>query len=131
MTISAPAQLAAAWAPHARRVQIVRLLSGAIFFVAGLPKFFMHSWEAGHFHTYGLPFPSAFTYLIGALEIAGGLALLAGFATRPVALLLGAIMVGAIITSGIGQGEWIPSLTLAPALLAAMLYLLIPRPAPR
>ena len=33
-------------------------------------------------------------------------------------------MVGAIVTSGIGQGEWIPSLTVAPALLIACVYLL-------
>ena len=32
-------------------------------------------------------------------------------------------MIGAIVTSGIGQGEWIPSLTLAPALLIAAVYL--------
>jgi uncharacterized membrane protein YphA (DoxX/SURF4 family) len=49
--------------------------------------------------------------------------LVAGFAVRPVALLLGAVMVGAIVTSGIGQGEWIPSLTLAPLLLIASIYL--------
>ena len=106
------------------RVQAVRLLSGLVFVVAGIPKFAMHSWEAGHFRTYGLPLPDAFVCLIGVIEIAGGLALLAGVGTRPVALLLGAVMVGAIVTSGIGQGEWIPSLTLAPALLAAMAYLL-------
>jgi hypothetical protein len=49
---------------------------------------------------------------------------------RPVALLLGAVMVGAIVTSGIGQGEWIPSLTLAPILLVASAYLAWTTPAP-
>jgi uncharacterized membrane protein YphA (DoxX/SURF4 family) len=100
------------------------LLSGLVFVGAGVPKFAWHSWETGHFRTYGLPFPDAFVFMIGFLEIAGGIALLAGFQVRATALLLGAIMVGAIVTSGIGQGEWIPSLTLAPALLAAMVYLL-------
>ena len=102
----------------------MRLLSGLVFVGAGVPKFAWHSWETGHFRTYGLPFPDAFVFIIGFLEIAGGIALLAGFQVRATALLLGAIMVGAIVTSGIGQGEWIPSLTLAPALLAAMVYLL-------
>jgi putative oxidoreductase len=117
--------------------QAVRLLSGLIFVGAGVPKFAWHSWETGHFRTYGLPFPDAFVFAIGFLEIAGGIALLAGFQVRATALLLGAIMVGAIVTSGIGQGEWVPSLTLAPALLAAMVYLLwvggpaSPRPALR
>jgi uncharacterized membrane protein YphA (DoxX/SURF4 family) len=101
----------------------VRLLTGAIFFGAGTPKFFAHGWEAGHFRTYGLPLPDAFVYLIGAIEIFGGLALIANLGVRPVSLLLGAVMIGAIVTSGIGQGEWIPSLTLAPALLIATVYL--------
>ena len=104
----------------------VRLLAGAVFAVAGTPKFFAHGWEAGHFRTYGLPLPDAFVYLIGAIEILGGLALIANLAVRPTAFLLGAVMVGAIVTSGIGQGEWIPSLTLAPALLVACIYLLRP-----
>jgi uncharacterized membrane protein YphA (DoxX/SURF4 family) len=101
----------------------IRLLTGLVYFGAGTPKFFAHGWEAGHFRTYGLPLPDAFVYLIGAIEILGGLALICDFAIRPVSLLLGAVMIGAIITSGIGQGEWIPSLTLAPALLAASIYL--------
>jgi uncharacterized membrane protein YphA (DoxX/SURF4 family) len=101
----------------------VRLLAGAVYAGAGTPKFFAHGWEAGHFRTYGLPLPDAFVYLIGAIEILGGLALLANVAVRPVSLLLGAVMIGAIVTSGIGQGEWIPSLTLAPALLIASAYL--------
>jgi hypothetical protein len=42
----------------------------------------------------------------------------------PVALLLAVTMIVAIVSSGIGQGDVIPSLTLAPALLLAMLYLL-------
>jgi putative oxidoreductase len=109
----------------------VRLLAGAVFAVAGTPKFFAHGWEAGHFRTYGLPLPDAFVYLIGAIEIFGGLALIAGVAVRPVALLLGAVMVGAIVTSGIGQGEWIPSLTVAPALLIATVYLACVTPGPQ
>ena len=57
------------------------------------------------------------------IEILGGLALIADRAVRPVSVLLGAVMIGAIVTSGIGQGEWIPSLTVAPALLIATVYL--------
>jgi uncharacterized membrane protein YphA (DoxX/SURF4 family) len=103
----------------------VRLLAGLTFAIAGTPKFFAHGWEAGHFRTYGLPLPDAFVYLIGAIEILGGLALIADLAVRPVSILLGAVMIGAIVTSGIGQGEWIPSLTLAPALLIACVYLIV------
>jgi putative oxidoreductase len=106
----------------------VRLLAGVVFAAAGTPKFFAHGWEAGHFRTYGVPLPDAFVYLIGVIEIIGGLALVAGVAVRSFALLLGAVMIGAIVTSGIGQGEWIPSLTLAPALLVASVYLAWPTP---
>jgi putative oxidoreductase len=115
-------------APWRRRV---RLLAGLVFAISGTPKFFAHGWEAGHFRTYGLPLPDAFVYLIGTIEILGGLALIAGIAVRPVALLLGAVMVGAIVTSGIGQGEWIPSLTLAPLLLVASVYLVFAPARPR
>jgi uncharacterized membrane protein YphA (DoxX/SURF4 family) len=101
----------------------VRLLAGLAFAISGTPKFFAHGWEAGHFRTYGLPLPDAFVYLIGTIEILGGLALIANVAVRPVALLLAAVMIGAIVTSGIGQGEWIPSLTVAPVLLVASVYL--------
>ena len=101
----------------------MRLLSGVISAIAGTPKFFAHGWEAGHFRTYGLPLPDAFVYVIGVIEILGVLALIADVAVRPVSVLLGAVMVGAIVTSGIGQGEWIPSLTVAPALLIASVYL--------
>ncbi|MEA2387762.1 MAG: hypothetical protein QOG41_535, partial [Thermoleophilaceae bacterium] len=67
--------------------------------------------------------PDAFVYAIGVLEIAGGLLLVAGLLVSLVALALAGDMVGAIIVSGIKQGEAI-SLTLAPALLVVMLLLL-------
>jgi uncharacterized membrane protein YphA (DoxX/SURF4 family) len=44
--------------------------------------------------------------------------------TRLAALALAADMIGAIVVSGIGEGEVLPSLTLALAMLAAMVYLL-------
>ncbi len=136
MACGAPKRRADAIAPTAlegpwhRRI---RLLTGLVFAIAGTPKFFAHGWEAGHFRTYGLPWPDAFVYLIGVIEILGGLALIADRAVRPVSVLLGAVMIGAIVTSGIGQGEWIPSLTVAPALLIATVYLAFGRatvPAP-
>jgi hypothetical protein len=45
-------------------------------------------------------------------------------AVAPVAVLLSVTMIVAIVSSGIDHGDVIPSLTLAPALLLAMLYLL-------
>jgi uncharacterized membrane protein YphA (DoxX/SURF4 family) len=102
----------------------VRWLSGAVFVVFGVGKFSDHPHEVASFESYGLPAPDAFVYAIGLLEIAGGLLLLAGLLPRLAALALAGNMVGAIVVSGIGEGEVVPSLTLAPALLIAMLFLL-------
>jgi len=96
-----------------------------VFVVFGAGKFVNHASELASFRLYDLPAPDVFVYAIGALELAGGLLLLAGRWVRPVALLLAGDMVGAIVVSGIGRGEII-SLTLAPALLLAMLFLLRP-----
>jgi putative oxidoreductase len=101
---------------------VVRLAAGAVFLVFGLGKFVHHREELASFEDYGLPSPDAFTYAIGVIEIAGGLLLLLGLATRLAALVLAGDMVGAIVVSGIGEGEAI-SLTLAPALLIAMAFL--------
>ncbi len=100
-----------------------RLGAGVVFVVFGIGKFTSHASEVDSFRTYGLPWPDAFVYAIGALELLGGALLIAGLATRLAALALAGDMVGAIVVSGILQGEAI-SLTLAPAQLAAMLYLL-------
>ncbi|MEO7117357.1 MAG: DoxX family membrane protein [Candidatus Limnocylindrales bacterium] len=101
----------------------VRLAGGFVFVVFGVAKFTSHASEVASFREYGLPSPEVFVAAIGVLEIVGGLLLIAGLATRLAALALAGDMVGAIITSGIGEGELI-SLTLAPAELLGMLFLL-------
>jgi len=107
--------------PLASRMAV---LTGVVFVFAGLVKFVFHHWELAAFRTFGLPFPSELEILAGVLEVAGGVVLALGLLIVPAALLLGATMVVAIGASGIGHGDVIPSLTLAPALLAAMLFLL-------
>jgi putative oxidoreductase len=72
----------------------------------------------------GLPWPSLFTDAIGALELLGGILLIAGLVTRVLALLLAGDMIGAVVLSGLVRGETI-SLTLAPVLLVTMLGLLV------
>ena len=101
-----------------------RLAAGVVFVIFGLGKFLDHAGELSSFKTYGIPAPEVMVYLVGALEVVGGLALLAGVAVAPVALLMAGTMVVAIVVSGIGQGEVVPSLTLAPALLIVMGLLL-------
>jgi putative oxidoreductase len=114
--------------PTARRpellLRVVRLLSGGVFVAFGIGKFVNHGSELASFRTYGLPAPEAFVIVIGVIELVGGVLLIADRFVRPVALVLAADMLGAIIVSGIAKGELI-SLTLAPALLIAMLALLL------
>jgi uncharacterized membrane protein YphA (DoxX/SURF4 family) len=107
--------------PAATRVAI---LTGAVFIPAGLVKFAFHHWELHAFQSFGLPWPSALEILAGVLEVAGGMLLILRLGIVPVALLLAATMAVAIGSSGIGHGDVIPSLTLAPALLLALLFLL-------
>lgn len=124
MAIGIESALATSPRPAARWAAPVRWASGAIFVLFGIGKFADHGHEVETFESYGLPSPDAFVYLVGVLEIGGGLLLLAGLATRLAALALAGNMAGAIVVSGIGEGEVLPSLTLAPALLVAMLFLL-------
>ena len=102
----------------------VALVTGVIFVVAGLVKFVFHGWELNAFRSFGLLWPSALEILAGVLETAGGILLALRCLVVPVALVLAATMAVAIGASGIGHGDVIPSLTLAPALLLAMLFLL-------
>ena len=98
--------------------------TGGIFVIAGLVKFVFHHWELHAFRSFGLPWPSALEIFAGVLETLGGILLLMRRLIAPVASLLATTMIIAIVSSGIGHGDVIPSLTLAPALLLAMLYLL-------
>lgn len=101
---------------------LIRWPSAVVFIVFGLGKFIDHSSETASFSGYGLPEPALFVDMIGILELVAGLLLLIGLGSRAAAALLAADMVGAVILSGILHGETI-SLTLAPALLVAMLVL--------
>jgi uncharacterized membrane protein YphA (DoxX/SURF4 family) len=102
----------------------VALVTGAIFVVAGLVKFVFNGWELDAFHRFGLPAAQAWVIAAGVFETAGGALLLARRHVVPVAALLAVTMAVATGVSGFGAGDVIPSLTLAPALLAAMLFLL-------
>ena len=102
----------------------VARVTGAIFVVAGLPKFVAFGWELDAFRRFGLPLPEVWVIAAGVIEIGGGIALLRLRGVAPAALLLAVTMAVAFVASGVLQGDVIPSLTLAPALLVACLYLL-------
>jgi uncharacterized membrane protein YphA (DoxX/SURF4 family) len=111
-----------------RAAAAVAVVAGAIFVVFGIGKFVNHGAELDAFRGYGLPLPEVTVIAIGALETVGGALLIARRLVGPVAALLAGNMAVAIAVSGIGEGEVVPSLTLAPALLAAMLFLLTRHP---
>jgi uncharacterized membrane protein YphA (DoxX/SURF4 family) len=101
----------------------IRWAAAIVFVVFGAGKFVNHTSELASFRHYALPAPGAFVDFVGVLEIVGGLLLASGALVRLAALALAGDMVGAIVVSGVGRGEDI-SLTLAPALLIAMIFLI-------
>ena len=109
---------------HDRTGTKVAVITGVIFIFGGLVKFVFHAWELRAFRTFGLPWPAASEILAGVLETTGGVLLVARLLVVPVAVLLGVTMLVAIAASGIGHGDVIPSLTLAPALLLALTWLI-------
>ena len=62
---------------------------GLVFLPEGVKKFlFPDQWGAGRFLRIGIPAPQTMAHLVGAVEIACGLLILAGLLTRLSALLL-------------------------------------------
>jgi len=106
-----------------RLAAAIRWSAGIIFLIFGVGKFANHAAELASFRHYPLPAPGALVYLVGVVEVVGGVLLVLGLLTRLAAMALAADMVGAIAVSGVGRGELI-SLTLAPLLLVAMISLI-------
>jgi putative oxidoreductase len=90
-------------------VALLRISLGSVFLAHGLLKVLVFglAGTVGYFASLGLPAPLA--YAVIAAELFGGLALLLGLATRPVALLLAAIGFGAIL--GHAGNGWVFSNT--------------------
>lgn len=105
-----------------RTARVVRLVAGAVFVLFGLAKFVFHDYEVSEFARFGFPDAGLMVYGVGALEVLGGAALLAGLVVRPVAAVLAVNMLGAVSTAGVTVGGPV-HLGLAPALLVAMLFL--------
>jgi uncharacterized membrane protein YphA (DoxX/SURF4 family) len=102
----------------------VALICGVIFVAAGLVKFVFYHWELHAFRHFGIPAPGVMEPLVGALETLGGVLLARGVLIVPTALMLAVIMFVAFLAGGILHGSPIPSDTLAPALLVAMIYVI-------
>jgi Predicted membrane protein len=76
---------------------VARILLSIIFITAGWGKLIDISGTAGWFGSIGLPAPGILVWLVTALELLGGIAILVGFKTRWVAWALAAFCVGAAV----------------------------------
>lgn len=114
---------------HARLARIgparVAQLSGLVFIPAGLVKFVFHAWELKAFRDFGIPAASIMEPIVGVLETFGGLLLIKRTLIVPTAFVLAVIMLVAFVTGGLIHASPIPSDTLAPVLLVAMVYLIL------
>jgi putative oxidoreductase len=80
---------------------LIRLLAGGVFFWEGLLKLVYTNQGVGRFTKLGIPWPETMAHAIAALEIAGGLLLLAGLFTRAIAVPFIVEMIVAILTTKI------------------------------
>lgn len=78
---------------------LIRLSVGGVFFTSGLVKFLYANQGAGRFAKLGLPAPEHLASFVGVVEIAGGILLALGLATRLAAIPLVINMLVAITTS--------------------------------
>ncbi len=86
-----------------------RFLLAAVFVPNGLMKLANIEGTTGYFAGLGLPLPDMAAWGSGVFELVGGLAIVAGVATRPVALALAAFCVVAGLIGHLGQGGGDPT----------------------
>jgi uncharacterized membrane protein YphA (DoxX/SURF4 family) len=126
----------------------IRLMAGWVFFWEGVIKFVFVNQGVGRFSKLGMPMPEMLAPAIAVLEIVGGVALIAGFLTRPFALLFIGEMIVAILSTKISMYLGTSPLALPPvppqtgfwavmhewrsdiAQLACALFLLLEGPGP-
>lgn len=79
-----------------------RLFLSALFLASGAGKFAMADQIGGMLGQMGLPAPVALAYLIGLCELIGGAALIVGWQTRVVGLLLASwcVLTGLVVHGG-------------------------------
>jgi len=82
---------------------IGRLLVAALFLPAGLAKLTGFAGTVGYFSSLGIPAPSFAVVAIVAVEIFGSLALLAGYQTRLVAIVMA---IFTLVASVVGHAYW-------------------------
>jgi len=85
----------------------LRILFGIAFMIHGAPKLFSaagHAGFAGMLTQLGVPVPALFAWLVGILEFFGGAALIVGFLTAEVSILLAIDMLVALFLVHLRHG---------------------------
>lgn len=82
---------------------LLRLYWGWQFFLTGRGKLMNLERTTGFFESLHIPFPHLNAWIVGLTECAGGLLLLAGLGSRPIAALLAFDMIVAYLTADIDK----------------------------
>ena len=80
---------------------LVRLMAGGVFLWEGILKFVYTNQGVGRFTKLGFPLPEMTAHFVGALEIVGGILLIAGLLTRVIAIPFVIEMVVAMLSTKI------------------------------
>jgi len=101
---------------------VVAVVTAVVFVSAGVGHLTDHDAEVVDFRRYEVPLPSLAVWVVGVVEVGGGLLLVAGLFVRAAAVLLAADMVGVVATAGRVEGGFM-NLGVAPMLFVAMVFL--------
>ncbi len=124
-TTDAPVPVSAPWVPAARRVTflLLRVVAGFLYFQAGAMILF--NWFGGMPGNAPTPPLLSETGIGGVLEFAGGLAVLLGLFTRPVAFILSGEMAVAYWQFHAPNGTWPIQNQGTPAVLFCFIFLFL------
>ena len=90
---------------------VLRVVTGLVFFMHGYTKVFVWGFEgtAAGFEKMGIPLAGVAGPFVGLLELLGGLALIAGLATRWISIPLAFTMIVAILKVHLAAGFFAPN----------------------